>query len=228
MADREGENSRTPSHVMALCTYASSTASFLLSSIGIVLVPWGLHLIYGKAYDSAATTVAVALAVAVVHMGSAPAGARLSIVSIRSTGVINTVWAIFVAAAGTAFLLHGGSAGRAMTIYLAAHILSSVLQLGVLAWKDHIPSGVIPVFSFSCFTAIALAVLSVFRGRNPEHAFSVTAIMAMMAVGAWVVLFSVGRKNRWLPDSAAVRAMVQTALGRARQMLPFGRTKDRR
>jgi hypothetical protein len=68
----------------------------------------------------------------------------------------------------------------------------------------------------------------VLRGRDPEHTFSVTAIMAMMAVGAWVVLFSVGRKNRWLPESAAVRGMVQTALGRAGQVLPFGKSKGRR
>jgi hypothetical protein len=162
-----------------------------------------------------------------VHMGSAPASARLSIVSIRSTAMINTVWAIFVAAAGTAFLLHGGNAARAMAIYLAAHILSSILQLIVLAWKDHIPSGVITVFSFSCFTAIALAGLSVMRGRDPGHTFSVTAIMGMIAVASWTVLFSVGRKKRWLPDSATVRALLQTGFARAVQLIQFDRTKGR-
>src|ERR1035438_3714985 len=152
MADREGENARTPSHVMALCTFASTFGSLLLASIGMVLVPWGLRAVYGRSYEAAGITTAIALAVAVVHMGSAPATARLSIVSIRATGIINTVWAIFVAIAASMFLLSHGSAARAMTIYLAAHILSSVLVLSLLAWKDHIPRGVIPVFTFGSCT----------------------------------------------------------------------------
>lgn len=219
MADREGENSKTPSHVMALCTYASTFASLLLASIGIILVPWGLRLMYGRAYDTAAVTTAIALAVAVVHMGSAPITARLSIVSIRSTGAINTIWAIFVAISASVFLLHKGSAGRAMTIYLVAHILSSVLALMVLAWKDHVPAAVVPVFSFGCCTGIVLAALSVFRGRHPELSMSITAIMFAIAVAAWTTLFFVGRKNHWLPDSAMVHRMMLSGRSRVRRFL---------
>ena len=211
MADREGEDSRTPSHVMALCTFASTFASLTLASIGIVLVPWGLRAIYGRAYDMAGITTAIALAVAVVHMGSAPANARLSIVSIRSAGIINTVWAVFVAVAASIVLLAHGSAARAMMIYLAAHILASILVLSVLAWKDHIPRGVVLVFSFGSCTGIALAALSVLRARHPESSLSITAIMATLSVAALTSLFFLGRKNHWLPAPASLQRMLRSA-----------------
>ena len=211
MADREGENARTPSHVMALCTFASTFGSLLLASIGIVLVPWGLRAVYGRSYEAAGITTAIALAVAVVHMGSAPATARLSIVSIRATGIINTIWAIFVAIAACMFLLSHGSAARAMTIYLAAHILSAVLVLSLLAWKDHIPRGVIPVFTFGSCTGIVLAALSLLRSRYPEHSLSLTLIMTAIASAAVMSLFFLGRRNQWLPDTAAMQRMLRAA-----------------
>jgi O-antigen/teichoic acid export membrane protein len=211
MADREGEMSRTPSHVMALCTFASTFASLLLASIGIVLVPWGLRIVYGSTYATASVATAVALAVAVVHMGNAPASARLTVVSIRSAGVINTVWAVFVAVAASVFALHQCSAGRAMAIYLAAHLLASTLVLVVLAWKDHMPRGMAPVFFFACGTVIALAALSVVRARRPEHSLAVTGAMAALSVVSLTMLFFIGRRNHWLPKSAAVRRMLRSA-----------------
>ena len=211
MADREGEDARTPSHVMALCTFASTFGSLLLASIGIVLVPWGLRAIYGPTYEAAGITTAIALAVAVVHMGCAPATARLSIVSIRATGLINTTWAIFVAIAASMFLLSRGSAARAMTIYLAAHIVSSVLVLSVLAWKDHIPRGVIPVFTFGSCTGIVLAALSLLRSRHPDHTLSITLTMTAIAAAAVTNLFFLGRRNQWLPDTAALQRMLRAA-----------------
>ena len=175
------------------------------------MVPWALRVIYGRTYEAAGITTAIALAVAVVHMGNAPATARLSIVSIRATGIINTVWAIFVAIAATMFLLSRGSAARAMTIYLAAHIVSSVLVLSVLAWKDHIPRGVIPVFTYGSSTGIALAALSLLRSRHPDHTLSITLTMTAIAAAAVTGLFFLGRRNRWLPDMAALRRVLRAA-----------------
>jgi hypothetical protein len=218
MADRESEDSRTPSHIMALCTFASTSASLLLASIGIVLVPWGLRAIYGRAYTTAGITTAIALAVAVVHMGSAPATARLSIVSIRATGIINTVWAIFVAIAATAILLTHGSAARAMAIYLAAHILSSVLVLSLLAWRDHVPRGVVLVFSVGSGTGMLLAALSIVRERHLESSLSITAIMAMISVVALTSLFFLGRRNHWLPPRAVFQRMLRAVPSFASQI----------
>jgi hypothetical protein len=211
MADRDGETSRTPSHVMALCTFASTYAALVLASIGIVIVPWALRLVYGSAYSTAGLAAAVGLAVAVVHMGNAPASARLSVVSIRSTGAINTLWAIFVAATATVFLLHHGSAARAMTIYLGAHLVSSTIVLTVLAWKDHMPKGVVPVFSFACGVVIALAALSALRDQRPQSALAITAGMAALATATLTILYFVGRRNHWLPTSAAIGRLLRAA-----------------
>jgi hypothetical protein len=144
-------------------------------------------------------------------MGNAPASARLSVVSIRAAGAINTVWAIFVAVAATVFALHHGSAARAMTIYLAAHILASTLVLVVLAWKDHMPRGVVPVFSSACGVVIALAALSVLRDRRPESALAITAGMAALAVATLTILYFVGRRSHWLPTSAAIGRILRSA-----------------
>jgi hypothetical protein len=211
MADRDGESSRTPSHVMALCTFASTYAALVLASIGIVIVPWALRLVYGSTYSPAGVAAAVGLAVAVVHMGNAPASARLSVVSIRSTGTINTLWAVFVAATATVFLLHHGSAARAMTIYLAGHILASTVVLVVLAWKDHIPRGVVPAFSFACGMVISLAALSALRDRRPQSALAITAGMSVLAVATLTILYFVGRRNHWLPTSAAIGRLLRSA-----------------
>ena len=54
-------SSRTPHHVMALCSYASLCVSLLLACVGIAVVPWALHLVYGPAYGAASATVALAL-----------------------------------------------------------------------------------------------------------------------------------------------------------------------
>ena len=225
MAEREGEKARTPNQVMAVCTYASTVASLALAAAGILVVPWGLTLLYGRTYSAAAVTTAIALATAVVHMGNAPAAARLTIVSIRMTGVINTVWAIFVALAGTAFLLHGGSASKGAAIYLAGHLLSSTLVLLVLWRRDCVPNGMARVFWTASLTSVALALLAIFRDSHPAYALPVTALMAALCGLAFYSLVALGRKHHWLPNPASVRRLIETGRSAGEKVLSFGRTR---
>ena len=212
MADPDGERSRTPQHVLGLTTFLSSLAAMVLASAGILFAPWLLGLLYKSAYRNAAVTVSVALALAVMHMGNAPASARLSIVSIRTSGVINSAWAIFVVAAGTLLMLGGGSAATAMTIYLAAHTLSSFLVLGVLARRDSLPRGMVAAFSLATGTTAALAGLATLRARNPEQTLSLTLGMAALAIASLLALLALGRVHRWLPTRAALERLLH-ALG---------------
>ncbi|MBB6143678.1 O-antigen/teichoic acid export membrane protein [Silvibacterium bohemicum] len=205
MADPEGERTRTPHSVMALCTYASTAVALVLASLGIILVPWGLHLLYGSSYSGAAITAVVALSIAVVHMGNAPVAARLTIVSIRMTGAINTLWAIFVAIAGSLLLLHGGSAAEAMTIYLAAHVLSAGLVLGVLIHKDHVPAGMLQLFLLSTSTVVALAGMAVARQVYQAHTALLSSMMLLTFCLSLALLFLLGRRHHWLPTPSAVR-----------------------
>jgi O-antigen/teichoic acid export membrane protein len=225
MADPEDGPSSTPQHVMALCTYAATLAALVLAALGILLAPWALRLVYGSGYDSSVTAVVIALAVAVVHMGNAPAAARLSIVSIRALGIINTIWACFVAAAATIFLLHAGSAWRAMSIYLAGHLVSAALVLIVLRRKDFVPRGMASVFFLGSGTAILLTVLACLRVRDTGLSLTLTGAMALLAAGSMAVLLAYGRRYRWLPSASACRHLlgsIDRALGLVRRMLRTG------
>ena len=219
MADRQSGDHRTPGHVMGLCTFAASFASLSLSSLGIIFIPLLLKLVYGPAYRSAATTVAAALAVAVVHMGSGPAIARLSMVSIRATGIINTIWAIFVAITATSLLMSHGTAATAMLIYLAAHILSAVLAFSLLARWDHIPRGVLPVFTLASLTGISLASLAIYRDDHSSTVALVTLGMIAVATAAVVILLGIGRKAHWLPDTAVIQRLVRNVPSLASRLL---------
>ena len=154
-------------------------------------------------------------------MGNAPAAARLTIVSIRATGVINTLWAIFVAAAATLFLVFGGGAWQALAIYFVAHILSSTLVLITLKRNDHVPPGMVQLFSFSTVFAALLAALAIFRGYHPEYTTSVTAVMALVFVLAASTLFLLGREYRWLPSAVAVRSGLVWVQSRLRRSSPY-------
>ncbi len=229
---RETELADTPDQVMALCTYLSTISALLLSGLGILVIPWGLSVLYGGAYRSAAATAALGLAVAVVHMGNAPAAARLTILSIRTTGVINTIWAVFVAIAGTALLLGSstaggvlglhlsgsGSAGWAMAIYLLGHLLSAVLVLAALARRGAVPRGLLAVFATGTGAATALAALACWRTQAAAGSLSLvgwsTGLMLALLAGALATLVGLGRRYRWLPSGSALRRVVRTVAGR--------------
>ena len=207
MADPRHEAEKTPHRVMALCSYASLSVSLLLAAVGIVIAPWLLRLLYGKSYAAAGLTAAVALATAVVHMGNAPAAARLTIVSIRSTGVINTVWAVFVAVAACSMLFHGGSAAQAMAIYFAAHILSATLVLLTLKRKDHIPAGMTAMFALGSLSTTLLVVSAFLRNARPALLLPLTLLMLVILACTVVALIVLGKRYRWIPSRSAVRAL---------------------
>jgi O-antigen/teichoic acid export membrane protein len=219
MAQGEDSVEKTPDQVTAVCTFATTFASLLVAGLGMIVVPWGLTLLYGRAYAAASTATALALATAVIHMGSGPATARLSIVSIRLSGVINTAWAILVALAATAFLFHGGNAWKGAMIYLAAQLLSAGLVfLSLTKWKCA-PTGMNTVFALGTAASIALAALAFARDGHPEFTLSLTAAMvAVFGASLWA-LFAIGRRHAWIPQ----RAFFENLLS-SRGLLPAQKT----
>ncbi len=199
MADPRHEQSQTPQRVMALCTYASLGVSVLLGLLGMIVIPWGLTLLYGKAYAGAGTTIALALATAVAHMGTAPAAARLTIVSLRATAVINTVWAVFVAAAATVLLLRGGAAWQAMGVYFLAHLVSSVLVLLTLRQKDTLPTGLLTLFALCMVAVVGASGLALWRSAEPSHTGVATLAMLGVLILSSLGLFGLGKRHDWLP-----------------------------
>ena len=214
MASADGDRPQTPDQVMAFCTYLSTASSLLLSALGIVIVPWMLTLLYGNAYHAAAAVTALGLAIAVVHMGNSPAAARLTIVSIKTAGVINTVWAVFVAGAGTALLLHGGTAWQAMGIYLAAHIVSAALVLTMLRRHACLPAGMAAIFVIGTVTIAALAGLAFWRAEQPGLAVPLSLGMCLLLSGALGGLVLLGRRHRWLPSRAVLGRILHAVKAR--------------
>jgi hypothetical protein len=208
MADRGNKAQKTPRNVMATCTFISTLVSLALAGVGIIAVPWGLTIMYGKTYSGAELATAIALATAVAHMGSSPFAARLWIVSLRSSGLINTAWAVLVAVAATATLLHGGSAAKGAGVYLAAHVFSAGLQIGCLKKRGSMPRGVISVFSLGTTCAIALAALAFMRVTDPARAASISFLMMGVLLSALIAMYFIGKRYNWIPSKHAIRELV--------------------
>ncbi len=212
MARRHGHFENTPDNVMAVCAYACTLASLVLAGLGIIVVPWGLVLLYGQSYAAAGAVTAIALATAVIHMGSAPISARLSIVSIKATGAINTIWAVFVATVATLVLLRGGNAAKGATVYLAGHLLCSILQIAVLKQRKCIPPGTILAFTYAVLCALVLAALACVRDARPGATAWTSAVMSLILAGTILAMVAIGKRRGWLPSPDALRALLSQGL----------------
>ncbi len=222
MAENGGSEDNTPDHVMAVCTFFATVASLSLAGLGIVVLPWGLTALYGNSYAPACAAAALALATAIVHMSNAPAAGRLSIVSIKSTGIINTVWAVMVALAATLFLFHAGNAWKAAAIYGCAHLLSAVLVLLALRKYASVPGGMISLFLVSSAVAVAASLLAGFRAGQAQLTVPLTLGLIAVFVAGFVLLLLIGRRYGWLPTAAALWRLVfgsrlAAFVGRARR-----------
>jgi O-antigen/teichoic acid export membrane protein len=219
MADPDGELVRSPTLVLGAVTFASLLISFLLAACGIVLLPWILRTLYTSSYNRAAAAVSFGLALSVMHMGNAPASARLSILSLRSTMTINTVWALFVASTGALLLSHGASAEVAMLVYLGAHTLSSALVLVMLARRDALPPGMAAAFALTSGSAVALAALAAMRQTHPAHAAQLNALMVLLLFACMASLIGLGRHFRWIPPRSSFRRLAAYAKSSMNRLL---------
>ena len=215
MAQAESDQRNTPDQVMAVCTFAAIFGSLLLAGLGIVVVPWALPLLYGKSYAGASAATAIALATAVIHMGSAPASARLSIASIKLTGIINTVWAVAVAVSATVFLLWeknapGVGAWKGALIYLAAHLISAGLVLFSLSRRNRLPNGINSTFLLGAACVLALTGLAFLRNLRPEAMLPTSLAMLAVCLSALAILLRIGNHHRWVPTAAMLKAILRS------------------
>jgi O-antigen/teichoic acid export membrane protein len=210
MAGQNDKFDKTPDNVMAVSSYACTYSSVVMAGAGIIIVPWGLALLYGSNYAAAGLATAIALATAVVHMGSAPMSARLSIVSIKTFGVINTAWAIFVALLATVTLLHSGNAAKGAGVYLAGHVFLAVMQIYALNKNGSMPKGAITSFAAGVMGTLVLAGLSWQREMHPSAAIALSLLMTVILATMIFLMTVIGRKRNWLPS----RQVFQNLLAR--------------
>ena len=213
MAVDANGNEGTPDRVMSVCTAANTFAASFLAGAAILVLPWAIPLIYGKSYAGAEGAAALALATAVFHMGNSPAFARLSVISLRVTGLINTVWAITVGAFAT-LLLFGGSALEGAAIYLGAHAFSSALVFVSLRSRRSLPAGTILVFGLGAGSSLLLSVLAVLRSGFPYFSTVLTVAMSVIFVVSTVIVAKIGRRYKLLPSQAGCVKLIERALAR--------------
>ncbi len=209
MATPDGGHESVPHRIMALCTYASTFVSFAIAAAAAIAAPFVLRLVYGKSFTMAALAVSVGVGVAVIQMGNAPPSARLSVVSIRSTAVINTAWALFTAAVGTMLMLHGGSAAAAMAVFMAAHVVIAVMVLIALSRRDRLPAGMVHLFLVSTSATVLLALLATYRAAHAAMSGTTTGLMLVVACAALFWLYRLGKAHHWMPSRAMLQALMQ-------------------
>ncbi len=192
-------SARDPERVLAVCTFASVAVTVLCAGIGIILLPWALPMAYGAAFRPGVLPAALALATSVVHMGSAPAGARLTIVSIRAWGVINAVWAAVVAIGATVFVTRGGAAS-ATAIYLVAHFVSGTVTFTYLRMRKETSSGTVGIYLLGAAGVALLSGEELLRLNAPGHMILWSGIMAATVAATLWVLTLAGRSQKLVPD----------------------------
>ncbi len=219
MASEDKEQAGVPQRVMALCTFASTSVAFVLASIGVLVAPWALHIMYGPRYAEAGVAGAIGMSTAVLQMGNAPPSARVSVVSIRSVAAINTFWALMTAAGGTLLMLHWGGAAGAMAVFFLAHVVSAILTLIILARKDRVPAGLVPLFILSTCGVAVLSLLSIVREQRPQLALLISTAMLSIILVCCFGFHLMARRYSWLTSFAKLQALAASAQTSARSFV---------
>lgn len=192
LTDEGGVDFGGSDRVLAVSTVFASLLSALCAGAAITILPWVLRYLYGHAYSRAELASSIAIATVLIHMGSAPAAYRLTIVSLRITGIINLVWAVCVTAIGT-WLVPEGGAIAAVETFFAAHVLSMILVLVWLKRHDTLRPIVISVSVLNLFIASTLLAISWLRFLNAIQLPTATTACAAVTASAVVCFWRIGR-----------------------------------
>lgn len=182
--------------VLGISTLFAQGLAITASGLGVAVLPWVLHLLYGTRYLNADLAGSLAIATALIHTSSSPGATRLVVLSLRATGFINLVWALFVIAASAWAVPRGGAAGG-IAVMLSAHVLSMVLVLIVLHRKKELGPAVAPMSAISIGTALALSAITWFRstgGTGVPFAF----LLCLLVTGVALLLLTRKARSREL------------------------------
>lgn len=198
--------------VLVHSTVLAALWSVILGGSVAAVAGWAVPFIFGASFQNAGLVVAIAMATAIVHMTSAPASARLTIVSLRASGWINAVWTVITIVLATWLVPRWGVAA-AMGVYLIAHLLS--LAAVYIALRRIEPTPPIGGMLLAAVTvAITIAVLAIVRAANLEYAPVVSALMFAVTVIVALGLMRHGAVRGWLPNRVSLGA-IGTLWGRA-------------
>ncbi len=135
LTENSGSRYGGPGRVTVLSTIVATIVSLLIAGPAAALMPWAMPHLYGRDFAGAQTAATLAVAVGLIHMSAAPAAARLTVVSLPLTGVINGMWSILLIGLGS-WLISGGGASEAAVCFLWAHLFSACAVLVALLRFD--------------------------------------------------------------------------------------------
>lgn len=191
--------------VTVLTTIVATAVSLLAAGSAAALIPWLVPHLYGKDFAGAELAATLAVATGLVHMSAAPAAARLTVVSLRLTGIINAAWSVLLVVLGSWLVSPGGAAGAA-GCFLGAHIFSALAVAVALLSKNSVPREMIGVSVPGLAGSIAIAGLGWLRAAGP-HKIELSA--AMLAVAALLAAIAVYQGCK---SSAALREVTISRL----------------
>ncbi len=190
-----------PGRVLLFCTAVAAVMALLAGGGLIVVLPWLLPLAWGKGYAAGTLAGALAIATAIVHMSASGASARLTILSLRWTGVINAIWSVLVAGGAVILLTHpadGSAAALAMALYLGAHTLSALLVFAALGRFRALPRGFLSLSAAPILAAVLLGLLAYIQSThvsNSRASAAIAGIECLTVVFATGWLLAAGRRQ---------------------------------
>jgi O-antigen/teichoic acid export membrane protein len=196
LTEEGGQHYGGPGRVTLLSTLAATVISLLICGPAAALMPWILPTMYGKSFSGAALAGTLAVATGLVHMSAAPAAARLNVVSLRHTSVVNGAWTLLIIGLGTR-LIHTGGARQATATFLVAHVAAAVMVVVMLLNLRAVPGALTAVSVPGIAGSVLLAGLGWLRSIRGEQAAISAIMLVVTGLLIWMSVY-LGRKTRLL------------------------------
>jgi O-antigen/teichoic acid export membrane protein len=188
LTERGGEHFGGAGRVTLFSTLAATVISLLITGPAAALMPWIVPRLYGKDFGAGEFAATLAVITGLVHMSGAPAAARLTVVSLRLTGVINSLWTILLIGLGTWLVPLGEAAGATASLF-AAHLFSALAVLITLLRMGAIPRELVPVSAPGIAGSMLLAGLAWLRSVSAHKTAVSAAMLAATACLLWLSLY---------------------------------------
>lgn len=185
LTDESASKFGGPRHVMMTNSLLSTLLAVGVAGVAIILAPSLLLVIYGKSFAGAEMPILILMATGIVHMSGGPAMQRLTIVSLRSLGIINAIWAIAVVIAAVWLVPTLGAVGAAVA-FLIGHALAQVLVTLVLMRLRELPAGYVALTITFLGGAVLMSALGSWRAVATTNRF----ILTLGLVGSWGVVMA--------------------------------------
>ena len=198
LTEHSGQRFGGARRVTVLSTIVASVISLLVAGPVAALMPWIVPHLYGKEFAGAELAATLAVAIGLVHMSAAPAAARLTVVSLRLTGIINGLWSVLVIGLGT-WLISGGGASQAAACFLWAHLFSAAAVLIALGLDDPAQRELVITSLPAMAGGLLIAGMGWLRASGQHKTPLSAGILALTALLIWICLRN-GRNS-----SAAIR-----------------------